>query len=319
VSAAAIALGIAAMLVAPAQGSEPLSNTNVKSPTLMVNKKGEALVTYRTAAGQLRHVLIWGAINANVPDASTPQVRFKYDYAGGYGKYRKPTYWKSFIKSECGTYDGPALAMVVAACKAPDGTYWALQSWQRGLPLLGFKPWTAAQSAYEVHVSHWSGPLPALTVGVHWTYGHSAIGVFGQFLYQDKPVYGFKSTAAGNPLGRYERNVYIDTHNSAYGDGFWRESGILTHNPTGTFCHSFVPQKPFPGYPSQATRPAAPGDQYRFTIMGPGVTPVIQLTVPGIGKWTGTRDDVDAQANAQRLWDATMLDDRRCAPENGVK
>ena len=165
---------------------------------------------------------------------------------------------------------------------------------------------------------HWSGALPQLTVGVHWTYGKSAIGVFGQFLYQDKPVYGFRSTAEGNPLGRYERNVYIDTHNSAYGDGWWRESGILTHNASGTFCHSFVPQKPFPGYPSQATRPAAPGDEYRFTIMGPGVTPVIQTTIPGLEKWRGAPEQVSAQESAQRLWEATMRDDRKCAPENGT-
>ena len=304
------------MLVAPAQGSEPLSNTNVKKPSLAVNAKGEAMLTYTMTNGKPRHVLVWGAINANAPDASTPQVRFKYDYAGGFGKYHNGNYWKTF-KNACQPYDGPQLAMVVAACKAPDGSYWALQSWQRGLPLLGFKPWRPGQTAYELHVSHWSGDLPQLTVGVHWTYGHSAIGVFGQFLYQGKPVYGFKSTAEGNPLGRYERNVYIDTHNSVYGDGFWRESGILTHNPSGTFCHSFVPQKPFPGYPSQDTRPPAPGDQYRFTIMGPGVTPVIQVTVPGLAKWTGDKDDVDAQANAQRLWDATMTNDKRCAPENG--
>ena len=306
------------MLVAPAQGSEPLSNTNVKKPSLAVNAKGEAMVMYTMATGKPRHVLVWGAINANVSGAPTPQVRFKYDYAGGFGKYHNGNYWKTF-KNACTPYDGPQLPMVVAACKAPDGSYWALQSWQRGLPLLGFKPWRPGQTAYELHVSHWSGDLPALTVGVHWTYGHSAVGVFGQFLYEGKPVYGFKSTAEGNPLGRYERNVYIDTHNSVYGDGFWRESGILTHNPSGTFCHSFVPQKPFPGYPSQEMRPPAPGDQYRFTIMGPGVTPVVQVTVPGLGKWTGDQNDVDAQANAQRLWDATMTGDKRCAPENGTR
>jgi len=308
------------MLVAawPAAASEPLSNTNVKKPALAVNKKGEAMVTYTMANGKLRHVLVWGAVNANPPSATIPQVRFKYDYAGGYGKYHNGNYWKTFVKSQCGTYDGPPLAMVVAACKAPDGSYWALQSWLRGAPLLGFKPWLPVHTAYELHVSHWTGPLPQLTVGVHWTYGHSAIGVFGQFLYQDKPVYGFKSTAEGNPLGRYERNVYIDTHNSVYGDGYWRESGILTHNPGGTFCHSFVPQKPFPGYPSQAIRPAAPGDEYRFTIMGPGVTPVIQLEVPGVDTWRGTPDQVSAQAGVQRLWDAMMLDDKKCAPENGT-
>jgi hypothetical protein len=284
---------------------------------LAVNKKGEAMITYRVSTGKTRHVLVWGAINASVPNPGAPQVRFKYDYAGGFGKYHNGNYWKTF-RGACTTYDGPPLAMVVASCKSPDGSYWALQSWQRGLPLLGFKPWRPAQTAYELHLSHWSGALPQLTVGVHWTYGHSAIGVFGQFLYQDKPVFGFKSTAAGNPLGRYERNVYIDTHNSAYGDGYWRESGILTHNPTGSFCHSFVPQKPFRGYPSQATRPAAPGDEYRFTVMGPGVTPLVQVAIPGLDKWRGTADQVSTQASAQRLWDATMTGDKKCAVENAA-
>jgi hypothetical protein len=305
------------MLVAawPAAASEPLSNTNVTAPGVLVNKKGEAMVVYTMANGKTRHVLVWGAINANAPDAATPQVRFKYDYAGGYGKYHNGLYWKSF-RDTCRTYDGPALPMMVAGCKAPDGSYWALQSWVRGQPLLGFKPWLPVHSASELHISHWSGELPALTVGVHWTYGHSAIGVFGQFLYQGKPVYGFKSTAEGNPLGRYERNVYIDTHNSVYGQGWWRESGILTHNPTGSFCHSFVPQKPFPGYPSQATRPPAPGDTYRFTIMGPGVTPVVQVTIPGLDKWKGTSDQVGTQAGSKRLWDAIMTGDKKCAPED---
>ncbi|MDX6474578.1 MAG: hypothetical protein QOH95_89 [Gaiellaceae bacterium] len=316
-SAAAIVLGIGAILVAawPAKGSEALSNPNPKAPALAVNKKGEAMLTYTMSTGKPRHVLVWGAVNARVPTEGVPQVRFKYDYAGGYRKYHDGNYWRSF-SSACAPYDGPALPMMVAGCKAPDGSYWAIQSWQRGLPLLGFKPWLPAQAAYELHISHWTGALPQLTVGVHWTYGHSAIGVFGQFLYQGKPVYGFKSTAQGNPLGRYERNVYIDTHNSAYGPGYARESGILTHNPTGTFCHSFVPQKPFPGYPSRELRPAAPGDEYRFTVMGPGVTPVIQVTAPGLEKWRGAPEQAEAQEGAQRLWDATMTGDKKCAPED---
>jgi hypothetical protein len=300
-----------------ASASEPLSNTNVSLLSFGVNAQGIALVTYKTYQGTVRHVLVWGAINARQPNASIPQVRFKYDYSGGWKSRHNASYWKTF-KNACQTYDGPALQMALAECKAPDGSYWALQAWQRNLPLLGFKPWTPAQSAWELHISHWSGPIAQLNVGVHWTYGHSAIGVFGQFLYQGNPVHGFKSTAEGNPLGRYERNVYIDTHNSAYGPGWYRESGILTHNPTGTFCHSFVPQKPFPGYPSREMRPAAPGDQYRFTLMGPGVTPVIQVVVPGVSPWTGTPDQQSAQAAAQGDWDQWgFAGDRKCAPENG--
>lgn len=307
------------MLVAafPAAASEPLSNTDVTKVRLEVDAKGEALVTYTTAAGNVRHVLVWGAVGARPPDPNVPQVRFRYDYTGGWKSRHDASYWKTF-RNACRPYDGPPLALRVAACKAPDGSYWALQSWQRGLPLLGFKPWTRAQSAYELHVSHWTGELPVLTVGVHWTYGKSAVGVFGRLTYEGQPVYGFRATAAGNPLGRYERNVYIDTHDSAYGAGWYRESGILTHKQTGTFCHSFVPQKPFPGYPSATIRPGAPGNEYRFTVMGPGVTPVIQVTVPGVATWHGDPNQVAAQDAAQQLWDSIMTGDRKCAPENGT-
>ena len=56
----------------------------------------------------------------------------------------------------CGAYDGPALAWKVAACKAPDGSYWALQAWQRMLPNYGVAP-SAAQAAWELRLSHWTG------------------------------------------------------------------------------------------------------------------------------------------------------------------
>src|SRR5207248_2786098 len=101
---------------------------NATSVTLNVNAKGEAMVTY-TVNGQQKHVLAWGAVNAVPPSKSCPQVAFKLDYSGGYGKYHKLNYWLSdFV---CLPYDGPPLAWKVAACKALDGSYWALQAWQR--------------------------------------------------------------------------------------------------------------------------------------------------------------------------------------------
>jgi hypothetical protein len=312
VTAAAILLVLA--LAPPALASEAFSDTNVSKVSLAVNTKGEALVTYTRQNGVVRHVLVLNGVNANPPSATAPQVRFKYDYAGGYGKYRNGKYWKTF-KNACTRYDGPALPYLVAACKAPDGTYWALQSWQRNLPLLGFKPWTAAQTAYELHVSHWSGDLAKLEVGLHWTYGGSAVGLFGRLTYAGAPVHGVSSTSTGNPNDRYGRNVYIDTFNSAYGPGWARESGILLHKGTGTFCHSFVPQKPFPGYPDQSTRPPAPGDKYRVTIMGPGVTPVVQWEGTGLPGWTGSAAQQRTQADARALWDQLMTGDRICAPE----
>jgi len=300
----------ASAFAAPAFASEALVDTNVKLKSFAVNAKGEALVSYVRSDGKPRNVLFWGAVNANAPlDPNVRQVRFSRDYAGGWGKYRNGSYWKT-LRNGCTPYDGPALAYLVAACKAPDGSYWALQSWQRGLPLLGFDAWKPAQTAFELHLSHWTGDLPKLEVYAHWTYGGQWQGLFGKLTYLDNPVHGFGSTGDGNPMDRYGRNVYIDTFNSAYGAGWRRESGILAHKPTGTFCHSFVPQKPFPGYPSQETRPPAPGEKYRITVMGPGVTPVIQWEGPGL-----TAADRASAASVTALFDQIMAGDRKCAGE----
>jgi hypothetical protein len=293
---------------APARASEPLSDVNVSRPALKVNARGEALVTYTRPGGVPRRVLVWGAVNSRHPDPGTPQVRFAYDYSGGWGKYRT-LYWKTF-KNACRRYDGPALPYVVAACRAPDGSYWALQRWQRRQALLGFPPFRPEHTAWELHLSHWKGPLPELFVSTNWTYGGSSQGLFGRLTYLGAPHYGFGTSSTGNPRDRYGRNVYIDTFNSAYGPGWFRESGIVVHKGTGTFCHSFVPQKPFPGYPSRDVRPAAHGQRYRVTVMGPGVTPVIQWEGPGLGRFDAARD-----AELNRLFDQVMAGDRICAPE----
>jgi len=300
---------VAALAVAPAAAaSEALSDKNVRNPKLQVNTKGEALVTYTRTDGTPRRVLIWGAINARHPSQDVPQVRFRHDYAGGWGKYRQLT-WRTF-RNACRPYDGPPLPYLVAACKGPDGSYWALQRWQRTQALLGFDPWLPEHTAWELHVSRWKGPLPQLEVSPNWTYGGAHQGLFGRLTYLGVPVHGFASSTTGNPKDRYSRNVYIDTFDSAYGPGWRRESGILTHRPTGTFCHSFVPQRPFPGYPSQAMRPAAPGKRYRVTVMGPGVTPVIAWEGAGLGRYDAARDGAfDA------LFDRVMAGDRICAHE----
>ena len=175
--------------------------------------------------------------------------------AAGASTTRAPTGRRS--RNKCAPYDGPTLPYFVAGCKAPDGSYWAIQSWQRALPLLGFDPWKPQQTAFELHLSHWSGELPKLEVYGHWTYGGAWQGLFGRLTYGGSPVHGFGATGDGNPRDRYGRNVYIDTFNSVYGAGWKRESGILVHRPTGTFCHSFVPQKPFPGLPEPGDAPGS--------------------------------------------------------------
>jgi hypothetical protein len=307
--AAPLLAALAAAATTSAVASERLQDANVTFLSLKVNAKGEALLTYRRSDGRLRHVLAWGAINARAPSQDLPQVRFRWDYAGGWGKYRKGMYWKGF-EDRCQPYDGPALAMLVAACKAPNGTYWTVQAWQRRLPLLGFEPWLPQQSNWELHVAHFSGELPKLEVFPNWTYDGRWQGVFGRYTYLGQPIFGYGANAKGVPRDRYGRNLYIDTLNSAYGPGWRRESGILTHRGTGTFCHSFVPQRPFAGYPSRVVRPAAAGERHRITVGGPGVMPVMQVELAGL-----TRADVERDDELNAVFDRVMSGDKTCAGE----
>jgi hypothetical protein len=193
-------LGAAAALVLPpaAAASQPLGDLNVKGLRLAVNANGKALLTYRREDGRLRHVLVWGAVDARAPSEDVPQTAFRFDYSGGLrslGHYAAPRF-----ANRCAPYDGPSLPFLVAACRAPDGTYWAVQAWQRLMPMRGFAPWLPQQGAYEFHVSHWSGPLAVLEVSQNWTYGGRWQGIFGRLTYRGQPVYGFHTPSA-TPTG----------------------------------------------------------------------------------------------------------------------
>src|SRR4051794_31009488 len=183
----------AASGAAPAWASEIVAR-NASRITLKANAKGEALVSY-SEAGKAKTLLVWGAVNAIPPTTARAQLAFRLDYAGGWGKYRSATYAKTFADG-CARYDGPPLALLVTACRAPDGSYWALQSWERMLPNLGLDPWTPAQSVWELHVSHWSGPLPELEIHLDWVNTQKARHVFGRLSYLGVAVHGFKTTGS---------------------------------------------------------------------------------------------------------------------------
>jgi hypothetical protein len=270
--AAAVMLAFAA---APAHSSQLIDHdaTNVK---LAVNAKGEALITY-SAGGQTKHVLAWGAINAIAPTPGRTQVAFSLDYSGGWGKYHR-VYWLTF-GSACGRYDGPPLAWLVVACKAPDGSYWALQAWQRGLPDYGVSP-TRVQAGWELHLSHWTGPPAVLTIRQNWSYRRFD-HLFGSLTYNGVGVYGFRSTPNGNPLDAFGRNIYVDTFGSVYGAGWKRENSFLTHKPNGTFCYGFYPH---------GVHPSGKGSKYRATVIGPGVTPDVMWQGTAPGPYSRSRD-----------------------------
>jgi hypothetical protein len=262
------ALAVIAAAPAPASASQTIAR-NATHVHLAVNKNRIALITYRSE-GRLHHTLAWGAINARTPRRGMRQVSFRLDYAGGWGSRRKDL-WRGF-KNACGPYQGPALNYIVAACTAPDGSHWVLQKWRRLLPPFGMGP-TFAQRAVELQLSHWSGDLPEFVVKVDWVYRHYD-HLYGWLKYKGKGVYGFSSTRYGAPLDKWGRNVFVDTYDSRYGVGWKRENGFLTHRWSGGFCYGFYPH---------GNRPVGKGTQYRATVMGPGVTPVLfwQGAAPG--------------------------------------
>ena len=285
-----IVVAVGAALASNASASQ-LVDRNATAIKLAVNTKGEALITYK-AHGAQKHVLAWGAENAIAPTRSRPQLAFKLDYAGGWGKYHT-NYWKTF-KNSCGAYDGPKLAWFVTGCTASDGSYWALQAWQRMLPNYGVAA-KAQQSVWELRLSHWTGDLPVLTIDTDWAW-HQWDHLFGTFTYNGQPVFGYKATPGGNPLDTFGRNIYVDTYDSAYGTGWRRENSFLTHTGTGVICYSVNPHR---------SHPSGKGAQYRATVEGPGVTPDVM--------WQGTSPGAyDKSADVVANDAITQLGDKQC-------
>jgi hypothetical protein len=263
IRAALVAAAAVAVVAAPSAGASELIDRNATGVRLAVTKNGAALVSY-TAGGKRRNVLAWGAIGARAPRQGRPQVAFRLDYSG-----------PARVRNACRRYDGQALPWLVATCKAPDGSYWALQHWQRALPNYGLAP-TPAQAAWELRLAHWRGPLAKLEAWTDWSYGGRYHSLFGRVSYAGAPVYGFKNSPAGAPLDAYGRNFYLDTYNSALGKGWRRENSFLARNPTGAFCYGLFPH---------GARPSGRGERYRITVIGPGVTPDVTWEGAGLPEY----------------------------------
>jgi hypothetical protein len=324
-----------------------ITSVAVADVSLGVNEKGEAMVSYR-AQGREFHVL--ASSSSIVAAAPSTQVSFQLAYDGGYTKYfrdnpeaqqllqklrdlqarmavatekqdnpvrwqLKPeiaaayarlaalrkaasNYWQTF---RCPTYTGPAVADLVAACTAPDGSYWAVQSWDRDLPDYGVSP-NLAQSQLEIHLSHWTGDsLAVLTVHSDWSYAGRWNHLWGTYTYEGLGVYGLASTPSGVPLDGFGRNVYVDTYGSVYGPGWRRENSFLTHGPRGSWCYSVNPH---------GSHPAGRGSEYRLTVLGPGVTPDVSVTI-------GAPPPYDKATQAQSDAGMLGLEDSACVPHEG--
>ena len=312
---AVVALALA--LAAPAFASQQIDR-NARNVKLAVNRQGQALLTYTNVYGKVRHVLVWGAINGRTPSRTVKQVRFRVDYSGGWGTYHRDV-WKTF-RNACRAYDGPKpLAWVVTACKAPDGSYWAVQSWQVQLPDLGFMPWLAKQKTWDLHISHWRGPIAKVEVWSNWIYSGRFQQLFGRLSYFGKPVFGYGTTWAGAPTDGYGRLLYLDTHNSKYGAGWRRENSFVAHNPTGVWCYGFYTFDPMhggyahpPGY-SGGQRGPGTGDSYRISVVGPGVSPDIMWQGAGLHRYDpGNPADVQLEQAMNAQLDSILNGDKIC-------
>lgn len=283
---------LAAVLPAPAEASW-LVDRNTSHEQLRV-RNGTALVIYR-ARGKVRRVLLWGAVNAHKPTRTRKQVAFRFDYAGGYGRYGRPV-WQTF-KNKCGPYRGPDLPWLVTACTAPDGSHWALQKWKRSQANYGLPPATPLHGSRELQLSHWTGPIAKLEGWTNWSYNGRWHHIFGRFTYRGKAVHGYKSTPDGQPLDSYGRVLYVDTYNSRLGRGWKRENGFLARRPNGSFCYGFGPH-----HSSAGRRPPANGENYRITVRGPGVTPDVMWAAEGLHDFRhGNPDDEAYEAAMNAL------------------
>lgn len=266
-------VSVAAFAATPVFASAIIGR-DVERPALTIDGQGRAHVSYYLG-GRRVALVISGAINARTPNRRVPQVKFRIRYGvGGEGV--------------CRPYDGPPLAWLVKACQAPDGSYWALQSWQRLKPNYG-----GTKGPSELHLSHWRGPLAQLVIDQNWAYG-GVRHIFGRLTYDGVGVYGFSSTPRGDPLDGYGRNIYLDTFDSAYGKGWHRENSFLTHHrghTLGDFCYGFY---------RHAGHPTGDGTKYRATVEGPGVTPDVMWEANDVGALSPTIQD--QMRTLERSW-----------------
>jgi len=263
-------LAFIALATAGEAAASELIGRDADRAGLQVNGAGQAHVSWYED-GATRHVVAKNALNARPPSPGVPQVSFQLRYGA-----------RSIGRAGCGSYDGPPLAWLVVACKAPDGSYWALQRWQRLKPNYG-----GTRGVWELRLSHWSGPLPVLELWTDWAYRRFD-HLYGRYTYRGAPVHGFRVTPQGSPLDDYGRNLYVDTRDSRYGPGWRRENSFLAQRPNGAFCYGFYPH---------SSRPAGKGTHYRATVIGPGVTPDVMWESGAPGPFNTARE---RRANAHQ-------------------
>jgi len=277
----------------PAAHASMLVDRDATHVRLQVNRHGVALVLYHTRADGARHVLFWGAVDDRA-------LVFQRDYSGGWGSGRGD--YRHF-RNACRRYSGPTLFAAVAACTAPDGTFWALQSWMYHVPNYG-----GTRGARELRLSHFSGELPVLWAKGDWSWAGRYHHMYGQLTYLGKPVIPYRVSSVGAVLDGRGRNVAVDSFDSDMGRGWHRVNAMLAGRPSGEFCLGFTPKGTF----TRLTGRSRHG-QYRVSVAGPFVAPDVRIAFDGPPPYDPVVDEI---ANAEQ-YDLTQ--GRRggsCFPQN---
>ncbi len=260
--------------------------------SLKVNASNVALLEYRSK-GRAMRVLAWGAINVS-------RDKMQLDYSGGWGS--RVADWRSF-RNVCRPFDarqdvtlGAGAELVVAACQTPDGSKWAVQTWRRLIPNYG-----GTTGTNEIFISRWKGQIAQIQIEPDWskyasrTTGRHYQHFFGTFSYQGAPIVVHRADARGNPLDAKGRNVYVDALDSTYttSPGWARVNGFLAQRPSGQFCYVFQPRPIIDNSVHQIAEPwltnarlhsgESRQNQYRATVIGPGVTPLVRTYWQGMG------------------------------------
>jgi len=291
-------LGLVLCLFVLVHASQMVARNAIK-PTMKVGKIGStqiAVISYKVKKGKKVsqvNAMVWGAVDFRPYSKTKKQAAFKVNNAGGFkspwgsGSYAK-------VKNQCvhNAAIQAALPLCIYACTMPDGSHWAMQVWQRGLPNMGVKPTKAVQTSFELHASHWTTKkTPVLWMKVGWqNYSQIYDHMYGTFSAGGVPVYGASSTAVGNPLDTYGRNIYVDLQNAAWTakgahtqpGGWIRWNGFLAHRPKGNFCASVFPKLFGVKFPDFQVSTG-----FRAFAMGPGVTPIAGWVgpPPGVGNY----------------------------------
>ena len=296
VSSAAVLLALVA--VPTAFASEILAENNVRNPTLKVTGRVTHYSSTRARTASVGTSCSGArSMPSGTPTSGQPQTKFKIDYSGGWGAFHKANYWQTF-RNACTRYDGPALVGFVAGCKAPDGSYWALQRWVRLEAMRGFAPFKKEHTYGRAPRFSLDRSASGLEVWPNWTYGGDQQGFFGRLTYDGKPVYGTAPSPTVTDLFTAQRlyrhpqlrlwkrleTGYRDQHAQAE-----RRLLLHVHRPVAARRLSGTRG----GYPSNEPRGPGLGDRHRLTVMGPGVTPVVRWEGARLGAYDRMRDARD--------------------------